>query len=174
MRVRIEPLDPAKHDRASFTCGNPEIDRFLLSTAAQAARHFKSATFVLVGADEPATLLGFYTLSPFSYRDAEIDSAIARSLHVRNLHHIPMILLGQLGVAMATKGKGLGTMLLRDAALRALSVAAETGGGALVTDPIDDAAATFYRRFGFAALSDDSLRLFIAMKTLAASLKGRA
>lgn len=174
MRVRIEPLDPSHHDRTSFTCGNPGIDRFLHSVAAQAARHYKSATFALVGADEPARVLGFYTLSAFSYRDVEIEPSVGRSLHVSNLKHVPMILLGQLGVETSLKGQGLGAKLLQDAMRRALLVAAETGGVALATDPIDEAAATFYRRHGFATLRDDPLRQFIAMKTVAGALRGRA
>lgn len=62
---------------------------------------------------------------------------------------IPVILLGVLGVDKRHQGSGLERMLLHDASMRALSIADSLGAKALVVDPIDDAAATFYARHGF-------------------------
>ena len=64
------------------------------------------------------------------------------------------MLLGMLGVDEDFKGMGLGAALLRDAVLNASKVAAIAGARALVVDPVDEAAATFYGHFGFRRISD--------------------
>lgn len=130
MRLRIVPLDPERHDRAGFSCGSHRVDAYLRTIAAQAARYFKAATFVLQQTAAQPKILGFYTLVPHEYRDdGRMDNAIAGTLKVQNLQRIPMTLLGQLGVATEFQAQGLGAMLLKDALNRALRVAQAAGGG---------------------------------------------
>jgi GNAT superfamily N-acetyltransferase len=168
MRLRIVPLDPDLHDRGAFSCGNPRVDDFLRSTAAQAARYFKSQTFVLQQTDLEHQILGFYTLAPHEYRHAEMDEATARALKVHNLGRVPMILLGQLGIATAFQKKGLGGFLLKDALRRSLAIAQEIGGVAIIADPYDDIARSFYAKHDFQVLHEQPfVRMLLPMRTLA-------
>lgn len=175
MKLRIVPLDPSLHDRGAFSCGHDGVDRYLKSTAAQAAQYFKAATFVLLGLDAPERILGFFTLVPHSYRDGELDETTARALKVHKLQQIPMIMLGQLGIVNDLKGKGLGKMLLWEALTRAYAVATEAGGVAVITDPIDGNAASFYARFGFQTLHTEPFhRMILPMKTVKSALQQAA
>lgn len=47
----IEPLDPAKHDRAAFSCGITQVDNFFRRTANKLAKADNVRTFVMVGAE---------------------------------------------------------------------------------------------------------------------------
>ena len=66
---------------------------------------------------------------------------------------VPTILLGRLAVDARYQGHHIGAQLLRDAILRAQSIASELGARALVVDPIDESAAAFYRHYGFEMIS---------------------
>ena len=147
LRIRIVPLDPSLHDRKSFRCGKDTVDRYLRTTAARATRYYRAATFVL---------------------------ATARTLKVRGLQRIPVLLLGQLGIVRAYQGRSLAKLLLWNALERAFSTAANSGAVAVITDPADDRAAAFYARYGFATLHEAPFhRMLLPMKTIAAAFAQR-
>ena len=174
MKLRIVPLDPSLHDRGAFSCGHDGVDRYLQTTAAQAAKYFKSATFVLLGLEAPERILGFYTLAQHSYRDGEMDPVTAGALKVHKLEQIPMIMLGQLGIVTDFQSKGLGKMLLWDVMERSYAIATEMAGVALITDPIDNNAAQFYEKYGFETLHKQPMhRQILPMKTIRAALQQR-
>lgn len=166
----VEALDAVQHNRNDFRCGNERVDRYFQRLARQAADRFAAQTYVLVPAPPrptPCEVFGYYTFVQHAYRDSEMDPTTARALHVKNLGTIPTILLGQLGVSSAHQGKGVGSALLRDALRRALHVALSIGAVAVITDPIDDAAAAFYRKYGFRPLPKQEPRLLIPTSQLA-------
>lgn len=160
----VEPFDRRLHDRETFRCGVDLVDTYFKSVAAQAADRYVSQTYVLVGAyprPKPCEVFGYYTLVQHGYRDTQIDAATAKALRVRKLGLIPMILLAQLGVALAHQNKGVGATLLRDALRRSLYVALSAGAVAVITDPIDERAESFYRKHGFRTLVPTQRRLVI-------------
>jgi GNAT superfamily N-acetyltransferase len=174
VRLRIVPLDPSLHDRAAFSCGIARIDRFLQVTAAQAARHLRSATFVLSDTNAHQQIVGFCTLAQHAYRDGELDETSARALKVYGLETIPIILLGQLAVATQFKAKGLGALLLKNALERALGVAQEAGGVALITDPYNDTVEAFYGKYGFQPLHREPFaRMMLPLRSVAAAFLAR-
>ena len=65
---------------------------------------------------------------------------------------------------------GRGGALLKDALTRCVGLADQVGLFAVVVDAIDDPAARFYGRFGFAPLADDPRHLFLPIDTLANGL----
>lgn len=173
MRLRVVRLDPDRHDRDAFCCGTAAVDNFLRSTAAQAAKYLKSQTFVLVPDDDARRILGFYALAQHGYRDGELLDATARALKVKGLKHIPMILLGQLGIEREFQGRGLGRLLLKDALQRCIGVAQEIGAVAVTTDPFDDAARDFYATFDFQILHEEPFRrMLLPMRTIAKAIGG--
>jgi GNAT superfamily N-acetyltransferase len=170
MRVTIEPLDSAQHNRAAFSCGRPGVDTYFRQVAAQASKALHAQTYVLVEAADAGTLkkvIGFYTLTPHEYRDDEMDPVTARALKLKGLRRIPAILLGQLGVSINHQGKGLGRVLLDHAFRKTLYASCAVGGALLVTDPIDLNARTFYEKYDFRQLPNGGDRLYLAIKTLA-------
>ena len=103
----FEPL--GEHDRSSFSCGVPELDEYLLHQAGQDARRKVSAPFVMV--DKIGALLGYYTLSSYGIRPAELPpSDIVKKLLKYPL--IPATLLGRLGVSREHGEQKLGRLLL--------------------------------------------------------------
>jgi ribosomal protein S18 acetylase RimI-like enzyme len=64
------------------------------------------------------------------------------------------------------KGRGHGEYLLFHALDRAARVANEIGGYAVFVDAKDEAAAAFYKKYGFAAFPDDPLILCMPFANL--------
>src|SRR5262249_7216436 len=72
----FEPL--GDHDRMSFSCGTPELDDYLHHQAGQDAKRKVAAPFVMV--DQERRILGYYTLSAYSVRAAELPPELAKKL----------------------------------------------------------------------------------------------
>jgi len=81
---------------------------------------------------------------------------------------VPVLLIARLAVEKNQKGQGLGKITLIKALEHLLSISEMTSAVAVVVDPIDDNADKFYRHFGFLELKDESGRLYLPMKTVAA------
>jgi hypothetical protein len=79
-----------------------------------------------------------------------------------------MILLGQLGIATDFQQRGLGGFLLKNALERSLGVAQEIGGVAIITDPYDADAQSFYAKYAFEVLHEEPfMRMILPLRTLA-------
>jgi len=72
--------------------------------------------------------------------------------------------LGRLAVDLRYHRKGLGTLLLVDALARTQRIYEEAGGIGLFVDALDARAAAFYSRFGFLAVPDNPLMLFLPVE----------
>lgn len=71
---------------------------------------------------------------------------------------------------MTASGRGLGKWLLLDAMAR--SLASEVAWAAFVVDAKVETARSFYLQYGFMALTDDLLHLFLPRATVQAALRG--
>jgi len=159
---RIVPLESKVHDRASFSSGTPELDRYIRRLASQDIKRNVARFFVATQADQPA-ICGYYSLSAASFRRDKLPKEQARRLP----HYpIPSVLLGRLAVDNSMQGQGLGKFLLMDAMHRALMATQTVAMHALVVDAKNDAAAAFYTKYGFIPLQDDNRRLFLPMATI--------
>ena len=108
-------------------------------------------------------LLSYYALTLAELENRHLPEAWRKKLPRR----IPGVRLGGLVVDRRCQGKGLGELLLIDALTRTRRVYTEAGGIGLFVDAIDEQAAGFYRRFGFAACPDNPLLLFLPVKVMA-------
>jgi GNAT superfamily N-acetyltransferase len=156
----FEPL--AGHDRAAFRCGNADLDEYLWHRASQDARRKVAAPFVMV--DVAGQILGYYTLSAYSIRVAELPPELAKKLP--KYPFIPATMLGRLAVSEEHRGKKLGTLLLMDALRRSWKTAKDVASVGVVAEAIDDAARAFYLHHEFRPLAEHPRKLFIAMKTI--------
>lgn len=155
------------HDRKRFDCGVAELNDYLARFARQNHESGGAKTFVAVPPDEPARILGYYSLSPGAI---EFAHAPAKLTHGLGRYEVPVFRLGRLAVDRSMQGKGLGADLLLAAGERCLAVAAEVGGVALAIDAKDEDAARWYARFGALTLQDDPLRLVLPLTVIAQAL----
>jgi predicted GNAT family N-acyltransferase len=156
----VEPL--GDHDRSSFFCGVPELDRYFDHQAGQDARRKVAAPFVMV--DPSGKIMGYYTLSSYGIRPTELPPQIAKKLPKYPL--IPTTLLGRLAISREYQGQKLGRLLLMDALHRSWKNTSEVASVGVVAEAYDENARAFYARHEFISLADHPLKLFIAMGTI--------
>jgi GNAT superfamily N-acetyltransferase len=157
--VRIEPLGPG-HDRKSFACGNAMLDRYIREHAGQDIRRRVASVFVAIAVDQPARILGYFTLSAESVAPADLPLETARKLPRLP---IPAALVGRLAVDRSFQGQRLGSVLLADAVQKAIAAAETVAMTVVIVDPIDDAARSFYAAFGFRSLEGPLRRMFLTL-----------
>jgi GNAT superfamily N-acetyltransferase len=157
--LRIEKLDRS-HAVEPFTCGQAELDRFLIRHALRAQQSNSSQTYVAVTGQD---VVGFYTIVA-----GEVHHANAPEWVVKGMprHPIPLLVLARLAVHASAQGRGIGAGLLLDALGRTLQVADVVGIRALAVHAKDDPAAAFYRHFGFVPSPTDPRHLFMIIKDI--------
>jgi predicted GNAT family N-acyltransferase len=162
----VEPLH-ASHHRDAFRSGAPELDNYLHHQAGQDARRKAAAPFVLAGRD--GIVLGYYTLSAYSVRAAQLPETAAKRLPRYPL--LPATLLGRLAVDASCRGMGRGRFLLMDALYRSWRNTSEVASVGVVVDALDEHAQAFYLHHEFQPLADHPAKLFLAMVTIEKALK---
>ena len=160
------PID-VQHDRARFDCGEPELNDYLRRYARQNHVAGGAKCFVAAFRDIPSRIAGFYTLSPAELLYARSPPIVRRGL---GRYTVPVYRLGRLAVDREVQGHGLGGKLLLAAGSRALRVAAQVGGVALLIDAKSERAALWYVSFGAVRLEDAPLSLVLPLKTVASAL----
>jgi GNAT superfamily N-acetyltransferase len=164
-RLRFEPLDKKKHDRAAFSCEQESLDRYLKEHATQEIKKRVAAVYVLT--PDGKTIAGYYTLSQYAIEAGELSPELVQQLHLPKYDKLPATLLGRLARSKEFKGRGLGELLLMGVLKRAREHSRNIASVAVVVDGIDENARAFYRRYGFIDIPNHPNRLFISMKTVA-------
>ena len=157
--LHIEKLSRT-HNVEHFTCGQPELDRFLIRHALQAQQANASQTYVAVSDGE---VVGFHTLVASEVQHADAPERVVKGMP---RHPIPLLVLARLAVHSKAQGRGIGAGLLLDALGRTLQVADVIGVRALAVHAKDDRAVAFYRHFGFAPSPTDARHLFMIIKDI--------
>ena len=158
-----EPL-ALRHDISQFSSGVPTLDAWLRGKARLNEARGGARTYVACDGDRVA---GFYSLAASSVERGRISSRIGRNMP----DPVPVILLGQLAVDEAYRGRRLGSDLMIDAARRSLAAAGTVGARAVIVQAIDKGARAFYDRFGFRPFSvREPLMLALRMSEIAGLL----
>jgi GNAT superfamily N-acetyltransferase len=165
-KIVIEPLGK-HHDRARFSCGQPELDEWFRLRASQDEKRNVARVFVAVEAE--LGVVGFYSLSSLSLSLADLPEEMARKLP--RYDAIPAALIGRLARDERVRGQGLGEILLADAIQRVLRTGLSIAVYAIVVDAKDERAANFYRAFGFRPFPLRPDRLFLPAATAAEGLE---
>ena len=159
MPYTFEPLDPSRHDRAAFACGEPQLDTYLKTQARQDMDRDLALCYVLCEQGN-STIIGYYTLSSYSVALAELPPEQAKS--AGRYKTVPAVLLGRLAIAMPYHGQRMSKFLLIDALRR--SWRSGIAIKLVVVDALHEAAGAFYEHHGFRRLQEDnSLRLYVPM-----------
>jgi GNAT superfamily N-acetyltransferase len=159
--LRIEKLHRT-HEVETFTCGQPELDRFLVRHALQAQQAGSSQTYVGVS---DKTVIGFYSLVVSEVKHADAPERVAKGMP---RYPIPLMVLARLAVHSDWQGRRIGAGLLLNALGRTLQVADIAGTRAIAVHAKDDSAASFYRHFGFIPSPTDTRHLFMLIKDIRA------
>jgi GNAT superfamily N-acetyltransferase len=157
--LHIEKLHRT-HAVENFTCGQPELDRFLTRHALQAQQANSSQTYVAVRDNE---VIGFDTIVAGEVQHAGAPERVVKGMP---RHPIPLLVLARLAVHAKAQGHGIGAGLLLDALGRTLQVADIVGVRALAVHAKDEQAAAFYRHFGFTPSATDARHLFMIIKDI--------
>lgn len=165
----IEPLDPARHDRAAFSCGLGQVDNFLRRTANKLTKAGNVRTFVMVGG--AGELIGFYAVNAHAIDYSELPEQFART---RPAHgSIPAAYIAMIGVDTRFQGRGYGGDLLVDCLMRLAGAAEALGIAVVMLDVLDCGdpeqvarRLALYTSYGFAPLPSNGLRLFLPMATV--------
>ncbi len=156
---RIERL--GTQDRATFCSGSDELDRYFRDHVTQDIRRRLSNCFVLL--DTRDALAGYYTFAATSVPVNELPADLTQRLP--RYPSLPAGLIGRLAMDRRFQRQGLGSLLIADAASRAIR--AEPAIYALVVDAKHDEAAAFYLHLGFQRFLSQPRRLFIALSEMA-------
>lgn len=157
----IEPLQ-RHHDRTRLSCGEPLLDSYLAQRARKHQEQGFSRTFVAVDEAEPDGILGYYSLAAgaFDERDSHPPEEFR---HFPPSLPLPVVRLARLAVDKIQQKGRIGEGLLFDAMSRCLSVAENVGIAALAVDAKHDAAKKYYLHYGFKALPDKPLTLWLLL-----------
>ncbi len=79
---------------------------------------------------------------------------------------LPVLLLGRLAIDKNYHNKGLGSTLLRDAMLRAISVANDAGIFAILVQALSEQAKRFYLSRGFVESPLQPITLMMTLETM--------
>lgn len=172
--IAIEPLDPAKHDRAAFSCGTEQVDNFFRRTANKLTKVGNARTFVMVGPE--GELIGFYATNAHAIDYTELPERFARN---RPAHgSIPAAYISMIGVDSRSQGQGYGGDLLVDCLTRLASAANALGIAVVMLDVLDCSdpervarRLALYTSYGFEPLPSNGLRLFLSMAQCGHSLQ---
>jgi len=174
-RLTIEPLDPARHDRAGFSCGVEQVDNFFRKTANKLTKADNLRVFVL--SDREGNVLGFHALNAHSVDYGELPPRFARN---RPGHgRIPAAYISMIGVDERHQGHGYGADLLVDGLTRIAQAAEALGIAGVMLDVLDCGDAQkverrkrLYQGYGFTPLLSNPLRLFLPMATVRTLIAG--
>jgi hypothetical protein len=173
-RLIIEPLDPAKHDRAAFSCGVfscgvETVDNFFRLTANKLAAAGNIRVFVMTTPE--GGVIGFHAVNAHAvdYGDLPANDAKVRPRHGT----IPAAYISMIGVGTRHSGHGCGGDLLADALARIAAAADSIGIAIVMLDILDDGDArliarreALYESYGFQSLPSNPLRLFLPLATV--------
>lgn len=152
-----EPL-AAHHLLDGFDCGKPTLNDWLPRHARQAQGSGSARTFV---ACEGNRVAGYFSLTVGQVDTLDAPERLRKGM---GQYAIAVVILARLAVDKREHGRGIGTGLLKDAIRRTLLIAEQAGIRALLTHPLDEEAAQFYRRFGFEASVLREQQLLLLLK----------
>lgn len=163
MSLELRPPQPlcAEHRLEQFDCGEPSLDDWLKRRALSNHRSGASRTFVVI--DPEQRVFGYYALAAGAVSHREATGSVRRNMP----DPVPVIVLARLAVARQAQGMKLGVALLRDAVLRAQSVAESAGVRAVLVHALHEQARDFYAHHGFQPSPMHALTLMLPLSSLA-------
>lgn len=145
MSLRSPEALGSQHRLEGFDCGKPALNDWLLRHARQAQASGSAKTFIVA---DDARVAGYYSLTVGQVDTLDAPERVRKGM---GQYPVPVVILARLAVSTQDQGRGIGAGMLQDAIRRTLLIAEQAGIRALLTHPVNEAAARFYIRFGFVA-----------------------
>jgi len=167
---RPELLDPKRHDRSRFDCGDESLNEWLVRFSGQSRRAHTAATWFI--ADRDNVVVAYASLSMTGISLAAAPPALAK--HAPD--PIPALLCGRLGVDRQYTGLGVGTALLAHILATAVEMNQTAPMKAVVVTAISPEARDWWSRFSFEPFdpSPDCLDMYLLAKDIERTLKALA
>jgi len=150
------------HRCKKFTCGIESVDSYLKQQAGQEIKAHVATTFIL-RAKEDYKVMGCYTLSSIAVDVGELPENLGEEFSQNSL--LPATLLSRLAIHTCHQGKNLRELLIVDALWRSIQASQEVASIAVVVEPTDEMASSFYRYYGFTQFFHHKCKLFLPMAT---------
>lgn len=106
--------------------------------------------------------MGYYSLSAGAISHESAPKAMRRNMP----NPLPVLLLGRLAIDRTYHNKGLGSALLRDAMIRAITVAGDVGVFAILVHALSEQAKRYYLSRGFVESPLQPMTLMMTLETL--------
>jgi GNAT superfamily N-acetyltransferase len=148
-----------EHELENFNSGVPSLDDWLKKRALKNQASGASRCFVLC---HGKTVIGYYTISAGAISHEAAPKTMRRNMP----DPLPVLLLGRLAIDKDHHNKGLGSALLRDAMIRAVSVAGDAGVFAILIHALSEQAKRFYLSRGFVESPLQSMTLIMTLETV--------
>ena len=165
--LRIEHFDPARHNRAGFSCGVERLDNFLKLNAKKQQKDDMTRVYVAVE-DGSVDILGYHAIN---LGMMDVSELTKRPRGAPDHGELPILFLGQVAVSVDAQGQGLGSILMYHVFAKADAIAQKAGCFAVVLDVMSDGDETAYQRridwyaaFGFQSFASNPSRMFMTMK----------
>jgi GNAT superfamily N-acetyltransferase len=159
--IQIEVLSN-RHNRKQFDCGNESLNRYLQQTARQHAEKGIARTFVLIDDATFSDILGFFTLMICDIQTDELPSQFAKKYP----RIAPAAKLARLAVSKDCQRQGFGKLMMTEAMQRVINVSQHVGIIGFLVDAKNEDARCYYQQYGFIEFHNQSLKLFLPIKTL--------
>lgn len=162
-------LNKSIHDRASFDCGEAELDEFIKDYASRHMEANISTTMVLPASEALANgkypICAFYTITPSSIERENLPKSLREKLPY---YPVPVFLIAQMAVHSHCKGQGLGKITLIKALEYLWDINKSFKAYAVIVDCINEGVKTFYAKYGFEILYSERerIRMFLPMQTV--------
>lgn len=153
-------LDTRQHQRDSFECGEPTLERYLREQAAQHQRDGIATTHVLFDDVDPARIVGYCSLAAAQMNLLDLQPADRKRLPG---YPVPAVRIGRLAVSRDDQGKAYGQLLLGHAVNCSMQLRTQLGVRVLIVDALNEKAAAFYRQFGFHETASHALTLYLSL-----------
>lgn len=161
MMLKLSPPIPIsiEHELDDFDSGEHSLDEWLKKRALKNHHSGGSRCFVVCKGKK---VLAYYSLSA----GAIIREAAPKKMQRNMPDPLPVLVLGRLAVHVDYQNKGLGSALLRDAMIRAISVASDAGIFAILVHALSEQAKRFYLSCGFVESPLQPMTLLMTLETV--------
>ncbi len=155
-----EPIS-SDHLVDDFDCGELSLDHWLKKRALKNQASDASRCFVIC---DGRSVIGYYSLSAGGISHEAAPKAMRRNMP----DPLPVLLIGRLAIDKKYHNQGLGRALLRDAMLRAVHIASDTGVFAIMVHALSEQAKRFYLSSGFVESPLQPMTLIMTLATVRA------
>jgi len=165
---RPELLDPKRHDRSRFDCGDESLNEWLRRFSGQSRRAHTAATWVIANRDD--VVVAYASLAMTGINLVAAPAPLAK----HSPDPVPALLCGRLGVDRSYASLGVGTALVAHVLATAVEMNQAAAMKAVVVTAISPEARDWWTRFGFEPFetTPDCLDLYLLTKDIQRTLDG--